>query len=282
MANERLVCPVCFRHCALSEGEKGYCGARQVQNGKLVDASYGRLSALALDPIEKKPLARFHPGSMVVSVGSFGCNLNCPFCQNHVISRKTDAFGTTGVSPAQLLAIVEETKKKDPRTIGAAYTYNEPMTFYEYVRDAAKLLHEHGYCNVLVTNGTAEQGPLEEILPYIDAMNIDLKSADAWTYQEILGGCLSEVEAFIQRAAASCHVEVTTLLVPGINDSEEEVRKIASFLREVDGKGEIPLHLSRFFPRYRMEHTPATDVAFIYRMRDVAGTYLKYVYTGNC
>lgn len=276
------VCPVCFRHCRLKEGQKGFCGARTCRDGKVVCSSYGKLTALALDPIEKKPFARFHPGTRVVSAGSFGCNLVCPFCQNYEISRKTDEKETRTVMPEMLLSIVERTSREDPGTIGAAYTYNEPMTFYEYIRDCARLLHQHGFVNVVVTNGTAEQEPLEEILPYVDAMNIDLKSAKEETYEKVLGGNLEQAKAFILRAAKDCHVEITTLLVPGLNDTEEEVRDIASFVRSIDGKGEIPLHLSRFFPRWKMTDTPPTDVSFVYRMRDIAGEYLKYVYTGNC
>ena len=271
-------CELCFHHCALNEGQTGLCRARACQDGKIVCLNYGKLTSLALDPIEKKPLRRFHPGSLILSVGSFGCNLRCPFCQNHEISLAGDSgIPTVEVSPEQLAAKAAELVPQG--NIGVAYTYNEPLIGYEYVQGCASLVHEQGMVNVLVTNGTVEEEPWRALLPLIDASNIDLKGfTPAWYRQ--LGGNLETVKRSIALAAERCHVEVTTLLIPGENDSEEEIRELARWLASVSP--EIPLHLSRFFPRYRMLDSPPTPVEQVYRLAEAARRYLSHVYTGNC
>ena len=284
-------CEVCFRHCEIKENTLGFCGARSCKNGRIIPANYGKISSLALDPIEKKPLYHFHPGSRILSVGSFGCNLRCPFCQNDSISWSDDVFyyaeKSRYVSPEELVQIALEYHETN-QNIGIAYTYNEPLVSYEYVRDCARLAHKEGLFNVLVTNGTAELSVLEEILPDIDAMNIDLKGFTEKYYNKTLGGNLNMTLHFIEKAAASCHVELTTLVVPYENDTEEEMRRICSWISELkDQNGrtignEIPLHISRFFPRFHMTDRSATNVALIYHLKDVAEEYLKYVYTGNC
>ena len=271
-------CELCFHHCALDEGQTGLCRARACQDGKIVSLNYGKLTSLALDPIEKKPLRRFHPGSLILSVGSFGCNLRCPFCQNHEISIAGDSgIQTVEVSPEQLAAKAAELVPQG--NIGVAYTYNEPLIGYEYVQDCASLVHEQGMVNVLVTNGTVEEEPWRALLPLIDASNIDLKGfTPAWYRQ--LGGNLETVKRSIALAAERCHVEVTTLLIPGENDSEEEIRELARWLASISS--EIPLHLSRFFPRYRMLDRPPAPVEQVCRLAETARRYLSYVYTGNC
>ena len=274
----KALCELCFHHCALDEGQTGLCRARACQDGKIVSLNYGKLTSLALDPIEKKPLRRFHPGSLILSVGSFGCNLRCPFCQNHEISMAGDSgIPTVEVSPEQLAAKAAEFVPHG--NIGVAYTYNEPLIGYEYVQDCASLVHEQGMVNVLVTNGSVEEEPWRALLPLIDAANIDLKGfTPAWYRQ--LGGDLETVKRSIALAAERCHVEVTTLLIPGENDSEEEIRELARWLASVSP--EIPLHLSRFFPRYQMTDRPPTPVEQVYRLTETAQRYLSYVYTGNC
>lgn len=271
-------CELCFHHCALDEGQTGLCRARACQDGKIVSLNYGKLTSLALDPIEKKPLRRFHPGSLILSVGSFGCNLRCPFCQNHEISIAGDSgIQTVEVSPEQLAAKAAELVPQG--NIGVAYTYNEPLIGYEYVQNCAALVHEQGMINVLVTNGTVEEEPWRALLPLIDASNIDLKGfTPAWYRQ--LGGNLETVKRSIALAAERCHVEVTTLLIPGENDSEEEIRELARWLASISS--EIPLHLSRFFPRYRMLDRPPAPVEQVCRLAETARRYLSYVYTGNC
>ena len=275
-----MKCHVCFHHCDLEPGQKGYCRARENRDGRVVPGNYGAITSIALDPIEKKPLNRFYPGSYILSIGSYGCNLRCPFCQNHDISQ-TEDIGYTRVTPERILKIAESEKKNG--NIGVAYTYNEALIGYEFVRDTAKLVSEAGMKNVLVSNGTAELPVLEEILPYIDAMNIDLKSFSEKVYDEVLHGNLKETMDFIKRASADCHMEITTLVVPGINDSEDEIREMTEWIAGLNnGRGElIPYHLSRFFPRYNMNDREMTDADLIYSLADIARERLKYVYVGN-
>ena len=274
----KALCKLCFHHCALDDGQTGLCRARACQDGKIISLNYGKLTSLALDPIEKKPLRRFHPGSLILSVGSFGCNLRCPFCQNHEISMAGDSgIQTVEVSPEQLAAQAAELVPHG--NIGVAYTYNEPLIGYEYVRDCAALVHEQGMVNVLVTNGTVEEEPWRALLPLIDAANIDLKGFTPAWYRR-LGGDLETVKRSIALAAERCHVEVTTLLIPGENDSEEEIRELARWLASISP--EIPLHLSRFFPQYQMVDRLPTPVEQVYRLAEAARGYLSYVYTGNC
>ena len=274
----KALCKLCFHHCALDEGQTGLCRARACQDGKIVSLNYGKLTSLALDPIEKKPLRRFHPGSLILSVGSFGCNLRCPFCQNHEISMAGDSgIPTVEVSPEQLATKAAELVPHG--NIGVAYTYNEPLIGYEYVQDCASLVHDQGMVNVLVTNGTVEEEPWRALLPLIDAANIDLKGFTPAWYRR-LGGDLETVKRSIALAAERCHMEVTTLLIPGENDSEEEIRELARWLASISS--EIPLHLSRFFPRYRMLDRPPAPVEQVCRLAETARRYLSYVYTGNC
>ena len=284
------VCKVCFRHCNIGEGALGFCGARICREGEVTADNYGRITSIALDPIEKKPLNRFHPGSLVVSVGSYGCNLRCPFCQNSEISWSDEALRLRDkaeyLAPEDLADIAARYRNRG--NIGLAFTYNEPLIGYEYVRDAARLVHERGMKNVLVTNGTASLEVLEELMPYIDAMNIDLKGFTDHYYSDVLGGDRQMVMDFIERAVKGCHVELTTLIVPGENDNEEEIREMTGWiagLKNAEGEkvgAEIPLHVSRFFPRFRMTDRDATEVKKVYRLADTARERLKYVYTGNC
>ena len=272
------ICTLCMHRCALSEGQYGRCRARKNEKGRIICANYGKLTALMLDPIEKKPLRYFFPGSRILSVGSFGCNLACPFCQNHEISMASPASAEyREISPEALTSLA--LRCRDQGSIGLAFTYNEPLVGYEFVRDTACLAHSQGLKNVLVTNGSAHLSILEELLPYIDAMNIDLKGFSSAYYRR-LGGDLETVLAFIRRAAKDCHVELTTLIVPGENDSEEEMEREAQWIASIDPK--IPLHVTRFFPRYRMQDREATDVGRILRLKVIAGRQLAYVCTGNC
>ena len=283
-------CDVCFRHCELQEGQTGSCGARQASGGKVLPRWYGRISSLALDPIEKKPLARFHPGSMILSVGGLGCNLRCPFCQNHEIAQagpeQVFAAESTEASPEMLAALAEDYRFRN--NIGLAFTYNEPLVCWEYVRDTSKLVHARGMLNVMVTNGCAEIGILNRLSPYIDAMNIDLKGFTDRYYREVLGGDRQMVMAFIREAVRRCHVELTTLIVPGENDNEDEIRSLSEWIASLPnvygGKPgcEIPLHISRFFPRHRMTDRPPTAVSKIDKLVKTAKTNLRYVYPGNC
>ena len=272
-----MICGLCPRGCSLDEGQTGFCRARVNRGGAVVCRNYGKLTSLALDPIEKKPLLRFHPGSLILSAGSYGCNLRCPYCQNSDISMADEHCPTADVPPAALVAKALELAPKG--NIGIAYTYNEPLVGYEYVRDCATLAREAGLCNVLVTNGMIVEQPLCALLPLIDAMNIDLKGFTQAAY-DFVGGNLETVKTSIRLAAAACHVEVTTLVVPGVTDAEADMEAEAAWLASI--RPDLPLHVSRFFPRYRMSDSHPTPVAAVYRLRDIARTHLKYVYTGNC
>lgn len=289
------VCDVCFRHCKIEEGGLGFCGARTCKDGEVTCANYGRVTSLALDPIEKKPLRRFFPGSLIVSVGSYGCNLRCPFCQNNEISWSEEAMGCADaalssektrhverrgvecVTPEEIAATAEYYRKDG--NIGVAFTYNEPLIGYEFVRDTAKLVHERGMKNVLVTNGTAGLHVLDELSPYVDAMNIDLKGFTDRYYSKVLGGDRKMVMDFISSAVKVCHVELTTLIIPGENDSEEEMEQLSEWVAGIDE--EIPLHVTRFFPCFHMTDRGPTDPDAVRKLADVAGKNLKYVYTGN-
>lgn len=287
-------CEVCFRHCNIEEKAIGFCGARTCIGGVVTAANYGRVTGIALDPIEKKPLSRFYPGSRILSVGSYGCNLRCPFCQNYEISWSDSALAMgkkeyieyTAISPEKLVQLAEAYKAQG--NIGVAFTYNEPLIGYEFVRDTAKILSSKGMKSVLVSNGTATLHVLDEILPFIDAMNIDLKGFTDAYYKNVLGGNRRMVMEFIERAAKDTHLELTTLIIPGENDSEEEMRELTAWVAQLTDKhgnkigSEIPLHISRFFPRFKMTDRAATDVDKIYRLAEIAREKLKVVYTGNC
>ena len=273
----KLVCEICPHHCRLDVGEVGRCRARFNDGEKIFALNYGRLTSIALDPIEKKPLYRFFPGSRILSVGSFGCNLNCPFCQNHEISMADANFPTRHVTPEELAALAQELVPK--KNIGVAFTYNEPFISYEFVRDTSNLLKAVGLKSVLVTNGTVAPAALKKILPLIDAMNIDLKGFSREIYST-LGGDFETVRRTIELAAQSCHVEVTTLIVPTMNDSPADMDAESTWLASLSK--DIPLHISRFFPRYKVTHLPPTPVEKIYELVAVARRHLNFVYPGNC
>lgn len=277
-----MICNTCFRHCDIKEGALGFCGARTCKDGKVTAANYGKITSIALDPIEKKPLRRFYPGSKILSVGSYGCNLRCPFCQNNEISWSDRVLQFSKeadyISPEHLRDIAISCK--DDGNIGVAFTYNEPLIGWEYVKDAAILIKEAGLKNVMVTNGTATLEVLNELKPYIDAMNIDLKGFTKHYYNEFLGGDFEMTKAFIKEAVKFCHVELTTLIIPKENDSEEEMRELSKWVSDLNP--DIPLHISRFFPQFHLQDRGPTDVGHVYRLAELARENLKYVYTGNC
>lgn len=270
-------CDVCPRGCTLEEGEIGFCRARKNEGSRSVSVNYGKLASIALDPIEKKPLARFHPGSRILSVGTFGCNMDCPFCQNHSISAASEEdVRTRYVSPSELARLAGELKDKG--NIGVAFTYNEPMIGYEYVRDVSVETKKMGMKNVVVTNGCVLPNILEQVLPWIDAFNIDLKSFSKETYRK-LGGDLETVKDFITRAAKRSHVEITTLIVPGMNESEEEIKALSGWIAGIERS--IPLHITRFFPQRKMSDCMPTDIDLLGRLFDTAKKNLDNVFLGN-
>ncbi|MDO5709413.1 MAG: AmmeMemoRadiSam system radical SAM enzyme [Coriobacteriales bacterium] len=279
---EYVECTTCPRGCKLVPGMLGACHARGNVDGVVVPTGYGRVTSLAVDPVEKKPLARWKPGSTVLSLGSYGCNLRCPWCQNHSISQVGEnGVGWRLVSPEELMKLAVRLNAEDSRMVGVAYTYNEPLVSWEFVRDCGLLMHEVGLSNVLVSAGCVSSAVVQEIAPLIDAANIDLKSFSSETYRTI-GGDLATVQETIRLLAAtsSCHLEVTTLVVPDVNDSVDEMRELAAWLASVDP--DITLHVSRFFPNWRMRDRGPTPVSRVYGLAETARKYLAHVYTGNC
>jgi pyruvate formate lyase activating enzyme len=239
--------------------------------------TYGQLTSCAVDPIEKKPLYHFLPGSRVLSVGTVGCNLRCDFCQNWQISQQ-DA-PTQKMSPQELVELALKLKDGDPALCGIAYTYSEPLVWYEYVVEAAQLAQEKGLVNVLVTNGFINPQPLEELLPFMDAVNLDLKGMDDAFYSKYCGGSALPPLESAKQIADNCHLELTCLLIPGANDREAQLRQLVNWIFENLGP-DVPLHLSRYFPSYKLE-LPPTPLETMKRALAIAKEKLHYVYLGN-
>lgn len=273
-----VICRLCPHECKIAPGKFGICRVRNNIEGTLYTCNYGKISALAMDPVEKKPLYHFYPGKYLLSLGTFGCNFRCGFCQNHHIAQ-------CGVSEGNGYDFYESDQSyllklcmQEEDCIGIAYTYNEPGIWYEYVLETAAYIKSRGFKNVLVTNGYMSEGALLELLPYIDAMNIDLKGFTEEYYRNVCGGDLDHVRKTIRTAASECHVEITTLIVPGLNDSEMEMDELSKWLSSV--KPSIPLHLSRYFPMYKMKEEP-TSVETLNMLKKTADRNLEYVYIGN-
>ena len=294
-----VICDVCHNRCVLKEGALGACLGRMCKDDKVECANYGYVTSIALDPIEKKPLNLFYPGSKIISVGSYGCNLRCPFCQNNEISF---GFAENAGSSDSLITRIQKyrdnfaryiipkeladlAKEYEPQgNIGVAFTYNEPLIGYEYVCDTSRLVHENGMKTVLVSNGNASKRVCEEVSDNIDAMNIDLKGFTDEYYEKVLHGSRKMVMDFIEVAASKCHMEITTLIVPDFNDSKEEILALSDWIASLNGgrgSDEIALHISRYFPRFHMDK-PATEVDVIYELAEAARENLKNVFTGNC
>jgi len=269
----RAHCHLCPNECLIVEGGRGNCGIRINKGGTLYAEAYGKTTGIALDPIEKKPLYHYHPGEYILSVGTKGCNFHCDFCQNWHISQDLNV-PTEDITPETLV-----TMAKGRGSFGIAYTYNEPFIWYEFVLDTARLAKSKGLENVLVTNGYVNMEPLEGMLPYIGAMNIDLKSFDEPFYSKICKGALKPVLEVIKRSAKSCHVELTTLIIPTLNDSEEMMRREVGWIYDNLGP-DVPLHFSRYFPCYNMT-IPPTPIKTLEMAGRIAREKLKHVYLGN-
>lgn len=277
---DKIHCFLCPHNCVIENGHFGKCNVRKHEDGELFTINYGEITSASLDPIEKKPLSYFKPLSHILSVGSFGCNFICGFCQNHRISQfipGNDFESKSDFVPKEELV---ETALATKNNIGIAFTYNEPSIWYEYVYDCAKLLkgRDQNASVVLVTNGFISEEPLKLLLPYTDAMNIDLKSFNNAYYKKLCGGSLAPVLQTIETAAKACHVEITTLLVTGENDNLDEVEEIAKYISRIHR--DIPLHLSRYFPKYQHK-TPPTDTDFMKKAEEVARKHLSRVILGN-
>jgi pyruvate formate lyase activating enzyme len=280
-------CGLCSHLCAIPNGSFGACGVRGNKNGKGLIPFYGYVTALANDPIEKKPLYHFRPGSKILSAGFAGCNLRCPFGQKWHISQSSKAVSGDGVNGGG----IAPGKKMSPGDLvstalhegsnAIAYTYSEPLVHIEFLLDCMALAARHGIANVLVTNGCVNSEAAEEALSLTDAANIDLKCFSAQTYAKTLGGDLDTVLAFIRLALEKkVHVELTTLVVPGLNDSVEEFDACASFIASLGEKPAVPWHLSAYRPEYRW-NAPATEPEFLLRIKKRASQTLPYVYAGN-
>ncbi|MBL7077864.1 MAG: AmmeMemoRadiSam system radical SAM enzyme [Kiritimatiellae bacterium] len=268
----RAQCDLCPHRCIVVEGGQGRCRTRGVRNGKLVALGYGAVSSLQVDPIEKKPLYHFFPGCPIFSVGGWGCNLSCSFCQNWTISQQAVPPGRTYAPEA----IVDGAGD----SIGIAYTYNEPLVAYEFVYDTASLARERGLKNVLVTNGHINPDPAAELLPLIDALNIDIKSMDPAFYMDHCGGDQAAVLSFAAQAhAAGCHVELTNLVIPSLNDTEDNFRSLANWVSN-SLSSEVPLHLSAYRPCYELD-IPSTPLQTLERAWEICSDQLDYVYLGN-
>lgn len=280
MNREQVLCDVCPKFCKLREGQIGFCRARSNIGGKIVPINYGQATSLALDPIEKKPLMRFCSGTYILSYGSYGCNLRCPYCQNASISMAgPDNCPHRLITPEDLTDLAVDLSRQEPGNIGVAFTYNEPTVCFEFIRDTSKLLHEAGLKSVVVTNGGLVRKYADELLPHVDALNIDLKGFSDEFYRYVKGE-FDTVKEFIKAAVEhECHVELTTLVIPTKNDDPEEMEREVEWITSISP--EIPLHLSRFFPRYKVDDLPPTPAETIYRLKDIAQKKLKYVYTGN-
>jgi len=268
-----IQCLLCHHRCTIAAGASGICRVRRNAGGTMVLPFYGHASGLSVDPIEKKPLYHFMPGSQAWSIGYVGCNLRCPFCQNHHISQSTGA-STERITPEQLVDGAQQA-----RCPSIAHTYSEPLVHAEFVIECMKHARAAGLLNVLVTNGCARAPASTEMLELCDAINVDIKSFDADWYRDELGGDLETVMAFISEAhRLGVHIEATTLIIPGKNDDEAQIAGIAGFLAGLSA--DIPLHLSAYHPMYRYT-IPATPKATIDRAVAVARGFLAYVYPGN-
>lgn len=267
--NNSITCTLCPNYCVIESEKTGICGVRKNNNGILTAMSYGMISSMALDPIEKKPLDFFMPGSYILSIGSYGCNFKCGFCQNWSISQEKP--GLEYISPEELC----NTSVQIENNIGIAFTYNEPLIGYEFVYDTCRLNKENNNINVLVTNGYINEEPLMKLLPYIDAMNIDLKSFTNQYYTDVCRGGIEPVKQTITNCVGKCHIEITNLSVPGLNDSTEEMEEMCSWIASVDKT--IPLHIIPFRPLYKMHNHPGQTLKRLNQLRKTALNHLTRV-----
>jgi pyruvate formate lyase activating enzyme len=270
-------CLLCPQDCHIRSGKVGFCRIRRNEDGTLYASKYGRVASHAMDPIEKKPLYHFHPGSYVFSLGAFGCNLRCRHCQNWELSQEVGE--DIEMRPEEAVEAALRWRDSERSCLGLAYTYSEPLVWIEHVLETSRLARAARLKNVLVTNGFVREKPLGDLLPYIDAMNVDVKAFTDGFYKEVCAGRLDPVLRTVEKAhAAGCHVEVTCLLIPGLNDGPEEVADLCEWLAGISA--EIPLHFSRYFPSWRMKREP-TPLETMERARDIASRRLSHVYLGN-
>ncbi len=268
----KVRCELCPHYCSIPEGKTGRCRVRANSGGSLVSLNYGKVATVALDPIEKKPLYHFHPGQAVLSIGTNGCNFACKFCQNAELAEAKASVDDIQASDVPALV-------KRARSFGVAYTYNEPFVWYEFVLDSARLCHALGLKNILVTNGFINPEPLNELLPYVDAFNIDIKGFDQGFHDELTGASNEPVLETCKRASKSSHVEITHLVIPGYNDKPEQFEKLARWIKQNLGEY-MPTHLSAYFPHHKL-NAPATPLSTLQVAKNIFDKHLKFVYLGN-
>ena len=274
--NDKLECLLCPHHCKLDIGKTGICGVRKNTGEKIELTTYGVLSGYSLDPVEKKPLYHFFPGHNILSIGSFGCNMKCDFCQNFHISQKVPESLVPEVTINKIIKDALSTEKN----IGIAFTYNEPIIWFEYMKDVAEAAKKEGLYTVMVSNGYVNSAPLEEIIEFIDAFNIDLKAFNNTFYRKLTGAELEPVKDSLKQIVRSGkHLEITTLVIPGLNDDDEEMKLQSEWMAGELGE-DIPFHLSRYFPTYKRDNPPTTE-ASLKKLFDIASGNLDYVYMGN-
>ena len=274
----QVECLLCPHHCHIADGKTGICRSRRNLDGRLFSEVYAKPCSLAIDPVEKKPLYHFHPGTKCLSIACTGCNFSCKNCQNHEISQVAPSdVGHYNLTPKQVVDLCIE-----HRCPGIAYTYTEPLTYIEYVADTARIAHEQGLWNILVTAGYVCKEPLADLLPFIDAANIDLKSFSDDIYRRISGGRLSTVlETILAMRDAGVWIELTNLLIPTVNDDMEMIRQMCRWIVS-NGLSAAPLHFSRFFPQYRMKDIPSTPLHTLKSARQIAlEEGIEHVYLGN-
>lgn len=272
----RTECLVCPHNCKIKDGKTGICGVRINNGGKIELLTYGVISGMALDPIEKKPLYHFFPGSRILSIGSWGCNMKCDFCQNFHISQNVELQPSRIVKPQEIIDNALHSKNN----IGIAFTYNEPVIWFEYIRDVAIPAQSARLKTAMITNGFVNEGILLEYLQFIDAFNVDLKSFNNNFYNRISGAELEPVKRSLKTIARSGkHLEITTLIIPGLNDSTSEMESQVKWISDELGK-DIPLHLSKYFPMFKRT-TPATLRDELRKFYEIAQKHLNYVYLGN-
>ena len=274
----RVECQLCPHHCRIADGKTGRCRSRRNQGGMLVSEVYAKPCALAIDPVEKKPLYHFHPGTQCLSIACTGCNFRCLNCQNHDISQVAPTEADYYNLPPEAVVALW-LKHHCP---GVAYTYTEPLTYIEYITDIARRAKDAGLWNILVTAGYVCQEPLADLLPFLDAANVDLKSFSDDLYQRISGGHLQPVlDTILAMRDAGVWIEITNLVIPGVNDDKEMIRRMCRWL-VANGLAESPLHFSRFFPRYKMLDTPPTPVHTLKAAKQIAEEEgIHHVYLGN-
>lgn len=272
-----ITCILCKHYCTLKENDHGICGINFNENGELVNKTYNHPCALNLDPIEKKPLYHFLPASKSLSLGTVGCNFRCPFCQNHSISQTSTIDESITYTPQDIVSLALQNKAQS-----ISYTYNEPTIWYPYAKDIGLLAKKHGLKNVFVSSGYESHEIIEDMKRWVDAANIDLKSFSHDYYKKVLKTNLDGVlESLIEFAKSDIWLEITTLLIPNVNDSDEEIHKMAEFIATKLGT-EIPWHISAFHPDYKMLDTPRTSLESMLKVKNIAQSYgIKYVYLGN-